>query len=344
MLKLEVPGDIHGRVAPGSPEKPIYMETWQLAQRFGIAPHLTVVSGAEKLVLLPRPEVYGEGDPGELTNLAEKLPPERMTELKAALAAFGFAPPSDAPSTDPESAMQLAALGYVEGRIDPASVGGMGDPKDHAALIRKSQLSERQMLVGDVAKATKSLEELVRDYPKIVELKNRLAMAYARSERMADARRLIEECLTLDPDNVILQVTKGTYLAHDDQYDEAAAIFRAAAEKMPYAPRLRAMAVAAVRDGGHANEALELGLRWLEQYPTDAPLAGLVGVMLIANRQPDQGMSWIEVGATARSPSTTSRSTRRPRCWRAVTTRAPSVRSPVKSSSTLGTCVRGSVS
>lgn len=302
VLKLDVPTDVHGRVAPGSPEKPVYLESWQLAQRFGLAPHVTVVSGAEKLIATPRPEVYGLGDPGELTDLAGKIPPERLAELQAALAAFGFAPPGDAPQVDPESAMQLAALGYVEGRLDPSAIATLPDPKDHLKLVRRAQTSERHLLVGDVKKGTEILEELVKEYPKVVELKNRLAMAYGRMNRNEDARRLIDECILLDPDNLLLQVSKGTYLANAGKYDEAAVIFRKAAEALPYAPRLRAMAVAALRDGKHQQEALDLGLLWLEDHPDDSSLAGLVGVMLIGARQPDRAMPWIEVGARGQHP------------------------------------------
>jgi hypothetical protein len=63
-----IPPDLDGKPQPGSVTVP-YSESYQLSERFKLAPQRAVVSGNLKLVANPRPELYDViADPNELTN------------------------------------------------------------------------------------------------------------------------------------------------------------------------------------------------------------------------------------------------------------------------------------
>ncbi len=55
-----------GGVVPGE-SRPVYLESWQLEQRFGVAPHVAVIDDGYKLIDLPKPELYALSDAEEPT-------------------------------------------------------------------------------------------------------------------------------------------------------------------------------------------------------------------------------------------------------------------------------------
>ena len=62
------------QVQPGNPH-PVWMESFQLTEQFGYAPHLGVVDGDHKLIHKPKPELYDlKADPGERADLAGDQP------------------------------------------------------------------------------------------------------------------------------------------------------------------------------------------------------------------------------------------------------------------------------
>jgi arylsulfatase A-like enzyme len=74
-LGLPVPDGLDGKAQPGKADAP-YAESYQLADRFKIAPHRMVVDGNLKLIDTPRPELYDvAADPHERNNLADRTPP-----------------------------------------------------------------------------------------------------------------------------------------------------------------------------------------------------------------------------------------------------------------------------
>jgi tetratricopeptide (TPR) repeat protein len=301
---LELPSGIDGRAVPtGDPERAVWVESWQLSDRFGLAPHAGVVKGRWKYIDTPRPELYDLlADPGETTDVAASHAAE-VADLKAALTAFGFqAPDSGTENLDPGVRAQLEALGYASSDRQPVAEGPPPDPKDHTQLVIDIQRVERKTLLGEVAQATALLEDLIRRYPNVIEFRSRLASTYARQKRFEDARRVIEEALKIDPKSTALRSSLAAHLASTGKFDEASRIFQQLAEEVPYMPRIRAMAVTALNQAAKGDLALRLGENYLLDYPDDVPLLGVVGVLLVASNQTERGMAMIRRGATADVP------------------------------------------
>ena len=89
-LDLPIPASVDGRVAPHN--QPVYMEAFMLQDRLGLAPHFGLVKGNEKLIDVPRPELYRlDVDPSEQSDLASDQM-ESVVSLKQTIDGFGFAP------------------------------------------------------------------------------------------------------------------------------------------------------------------------------------------------------------------------------------------------------------
>jgi arylsulfatase A-like enzyme/tetratricopeptide (TPR) repeat protein len=303
-LGLELPSGLDGRAVPtGDPNRAVWVESWQLSDRFGLSPHAGVVKGRWKYIDTPRPELYDLlADPGETADVASAHAAE-VADLKAALTAFGFkAPDAGSENLDPGVRAQLEAMGYVSSDRQPVADGPSPDPKDHTQLVIDIQRVERKTLLGEVAEATALLEDLIRRYPNVIEFRSRLASMYARQKRFEDARRVIEEALKIDPKSTSLRSSLAAHLASTGKFEEASRIFQQLAEEVPYMPRIRAMAVTALNQAKQGDLAVRLGENYLLDYPDDLPLLGVVGVLLVASNQTERGMEMVRRGATADTP------------------------------------------
>ena len=87
-LDLPIPASVDGRVAPHN--QPVYMEAFMLQDRLGLAPHFGLVKGNEKLIDVPRPELYRlDVDPNEQSDLASDQM-ESVVSLKQTIDGFGL--------------------------------------------------------------------------------------------------------------------------------------------------------------------------------------------------------------------------------------------------------------
>ena len=83
LAAIDAPPGIYGRPVPAAEGRPIYMDAWSLRDRFGLAPHIGVVDGADTLIDVPRPELYDAvADPGEKSDRAA-AEPDRVKALLA---------------------------------------------------------------------------------------------------------------------------------------------------------------------------------------------------------------------------------------------------------------------
>ena len=198
--------------------------------------------------------------------------------------------------------MQLAALGYVEG-MGTEIEGPLADPKDRKRLIGLSQRAERRAQEMKLGEAAETLQTLIDEYPEVMEFRQRLSVLYGRMGKPDKSLAVIDEALALHPDNVALRNSKAGMLARTGQFREAAELFRSVAEDMPYSPRIRAMAVAALlsTEGGQA-EAMALGEQYLEDYPDDFLVAGMIGVEYAKLNNGPKAVPLLEKGMLADKP------------------------------------------
>lgn len=301
LLEIEPPEGIDGQVMPGNPARPIYMESWALMRRFGFSPHVAVVDGDHKLINTTQPELYNLiQDPGEVSLLEDS---EKIKELQAMLADFRYEKPgTDRAAQDPATAMQLQALGYVDGSFVGDLDGELPDAKDYLEDILNSQKADHAVRDGDFARAESLLRVLVQRFPDALEFSNRLAAALSRQGKSEEASATLLQAAERAPDDPSLMAALGVHYARTGEYSKASGLFRRAADAMPWAPGLRAMAVASqLSVSGGQEEAIRLGLAYLEDFPRDYAVAGLVGVAF-AKAQIVEARELLEVGIRAERP------------------------------------------
>jgi len=293
-LKLPPLTEAAGRVAPGDPPAPIYMESYQLMERFGIAPHVSVIDAELQLIDVPKPELYLAGKATDR--------PDDLARLQGLLGGFGFDKPENERRVAPDLELQLQALGYAEGGFAGDLEGDLPDPKDRDELIRKIQFAERLSLEDRKDELLALAEELVVEYPDILEFQHRRVNLLAGKGRHSDALDAVDSLILKDPDNPMIKHTRGTLLMGARRFEEAAIAFQEVARVMPYAPQIRGQAVSAMLEVS-ATKGIELGLAYLQDYADDYTVAGLVGVALVDQRQMKLGLEYLERGILADKPT-----------------------------------------
>ncbi len=306
ILGLPALAEASGRSVPGTPSRPVHMESYQLEQRFGVQAHRGVVSGAWKLIDVHRPELYRQdgSDPLEERNVAQAHP-DVVAELLSELQSFAFEPPTSG-STSPNGPgvqQQLEALGYLSGSYLGGTEDALPDPKDRLELVRQVQRLEHLILErkqGEIATLVAALSEA---HPNVSEFQTRHAQILAMSGRANEAVSLMERTLTRDPGNPVLMHGLAVALAKGKRYDEAAMHFQEAARRMPYAPRLRVLAVLTLleTDNG-AQRATELAQVYVQEHPKDLGVAGVLGVLLVRQGNLRVGMRLLDRAVLAEKP------------------------------------------
>ena len=264
-----------------------------------------MVSGELKLIDLPEPELYDlHADPGELTNLAADRP-EDVKRLKATLDGFGYDVPSSDPAhpVDPSISLQLEALGYVEASFKGDISADLPDPKLHVETVRLSQLAEKHIRHGEIEECLAILRDLSEKHPEAVEFKTRQAMALITDRRFDEANEVVEAALKQDPDNMMLKYSLAVNRARRGQHAEASDLFQEVARSMPFSPRIRTMAAAALYETDGGNDAgIQLAFTYLRDYPKDYSLAGWLGVKLALAGRTDEGIKLLEIGILSEVP------------------------------------------
>ena len=294
---------VDGAVVPGA-SRPLYMESWQLAERFGLAPHQTLVDGDYVFIEQPRPELYNvRSDPSQQHNLAQ-ADPVRVAEMRQALAALGMSEPTVATGVaDPELSLQLELLGYVQGSAANADLADRPDAKDHQALLdgmmRVPQLAES----GDHAGALVLLTELAGGYPTLIDIQLR---RYRTLRELGDTAGAVDQLHAIRetfPDSVAGRHAEAASLMATGEFSAASALYVQLAAEMPYHPNLRSRAVwALMQQEGPPEQALALGLSMLEQTPEDTAVSALVGLMLMHRGDPEAAAPYLDRGCDADRP------------------------------------------
>ncbi len=301
-LGLPAAEGVDGRAVrrDGDPVAPVYAESWQLASRFGIAPHRGVLAEGWQLIALPRPELYRLNGRGGTAVDEAAAHPDVVARLRAVLDGLAFEAPDRAASASASTAM-LGALGYVEGTVDLAAASTFPDPKDRADLLAAAVGAERRQRDGDVAGAIALLEPAVARWPEVFELRSRLALALERLGRGDEAKVHLDAALRLDPGNPQLRVTSGVALAREGRSEDALRVFLDVEQAQPWTPRVRALAVYAMQALGRHADARAQAEAWWTSHPDDLALAGVLGGLRVEAGDPS-GWPLLELGVTATVP------------------------------------------
>lgn len=236
-------GETAGRslLAPGAPERAVYLETLNTYLDNGWAPLYGLRRSDLKYIRAPRPELYDLAhDPGESRNLLPGAE-ERAAPLAARLEGLLAGQPGIAQvaaaaeaGSDPEIRRRLEALGYLSGAGGGPAVGEgeLADPKDRLPDLARLLEARRRIAGGDAEEAARIARDLVTRSPRDRSALQLLGEAYALLGRPEQAERALRRHLELGP-----AVGATTLLAQvvmqQGRLEEAAALLDRAAELDP---------------------------------------------------------------------------------------------------------------
>jgi arylsulfatase A-like enzyme/Tfp pilus assembly protein PilF len=291
---VDIPEAVQGRslwpvVAGGTPHEKTaaVAETWYPRLHYGWSELRTISTGARKLILAPRAELYDlEDDPGELENLADEpsMASERaaleteLAALEARLGAAALTPSAAVASAEDRAALE--ALGYVTTQVEVADGTDLADPKDKLEVFNR--LADAGGLVGE--------------------------------GRYQEAVDVAAAAVASDPNLVEGHILLGNAERALGRLDEAIESYRRALELKPDANFVMVDLLGCLLDRGDPEAALDQGLSFLITFPDDPVLnqqvsdaAAAVGDFELAIRhidaslavEPDDGRTLTRAGELA---------------------------------------------
>ncbi len=291
--------DAHGRVAPGSPPKPIFMEAHTLRHHLELATQRAIVEGRYKWVDVPDPELYDlMEDPDESHNLIKSKP-----DIAARLSRHAqpeLAPEPD--NLDAQSSLMLEELGYVASQFTNP-VSELPDAKLHQALIAGLASVTKQIKRGQFDSALKRTDALLAQYPDLRTLHITRADLLLKLGQFRDAEAILAKQRRSDPNNPMLKYRHAKLMANMGQHYAAGDAFQEVASDLPFAQSIREAAIRAFGRTPRGNAiAIRLGLEYLRDDPDNANLAGLVGLALLRNAEMERARPWLEKGSQTQTP------------------------------------------
>lgn len=183
-------------LSPAAPDRLQVAETFYPRLHFGWSELASAIRGHHHYIAAPRPELYDlAADPGETRDL---LGSERRlaADLRGALEPLlkPLQPPDH--SVDPETAAQLAALGYLGGG-GAHSEGPLPDPKSQRAALADFSRAYRLLQAGQPGPVVEILARLVGDNPRMLDAWELLGQAHDRLGRYAEAAAAYQRGLEL---------------------------------------------------------------------------------------------------------------------------------------------------
>jgi arylsulfatase A-like enzyme/Tfp pilus assembly protein PilF len=224
-LNAPVPGGLPGHtlLARGAePGGSSYFEAVSASLNRGWAPLTGVLSGREKFISLPLPELYDlSKDREESTNLIDREAARRRV-LQAALDQFGAAAPGTRSSESSESRARLQALGYVTGSAprkehyteedDPKRLVGVDQQ-----LRRAIELYERKQPLA----AIPVYRQIIGERPTMEVAYSQLAMLQWELGQPADAIATLREAIRAGAGSAAVRSKLGIYLTESGDVKEA---------------------------------------------------------------------------------------------------------------------------
>jgi len=200
--------------AGDGPDRPMYFEAMTYNLVRGWAPLRGVITGREKYIDLPIPELYDlAADPRESRNLAAGTP-ERLQVLGNTLRTYDVALPSRPGQESADVAATLRSLGYVTGSA-PAKKAytEADDPKRLAEVDRDLHTATEHYQAGRVEDALRMFNSVIERRPDMADAYIQRAYALWESGRVQDAIRSLEAGLAAGAPDRDIRIRLGIYLA-----------------------------------------------------------------------------------------------------------------------------------
>lgn len=137
-------------------------------------------------------------------------------------------------SDHPEADLITATIDYKTGAKDKATRSLEEIVKNNPKLVDAvSLLSSIYMVVDKEPEAIAVLKKGVEDNPKNINLRLKLAQVLTKNEDYSSAERYLKQAIEIDPERYSLQVALSSFYASLNQLDKAEAVLRSAIEKAP---------------------------------------------------------------------------------------------------------------
>jgi arylsulfatase A-like enzyme/Tfp pilus assembly protein PilF len=285
MLGLPVPAVLPGHSLrtdsdrQSSAERASYFEAMTGMLDYGGAPLDGVVSGHEKFIRVPIPELYDLArDRSEAHNLADTSA-ERLRVLASRLAAFAPSSPVAPRPEDPEVAARLRALGYTaSSALRNARRDVADDPKRLADVDRALHDAVALAESGRLREAIPRFRDVLAARPALTAASRHLAFACWRTGDAAAAIAALEAARKSAPDDAGILVQLGSYLVEVGRAADAIALLERAAAMEPDVETWNALGLARAR-AGRGREALAAFSRALSFDPENGAALENMGAM-----------------------------------------------------------------
>lgn len=300
---LPVPTDIDGSAQPGSPVVP-YAESYQLSERFRLAPHRAVISKNLKLIATPKPELYDiAADPDERENIAATHTADVARLMKLLDDKHADPPGDDAAKLDAETVQQLASLGYVSGGAGAgADALSLPDPKDFLDVIRMSGKIDRTGAKEGPESALKMLNEALTLKPDAWELRMRKQMILGKLKRHDEAKGFADETAKMFPDKSRTWITLAGMAAEDKDLPGALVFARRAVELDPTDAAAQEALVSSLLANKLDDEGVKRGEEFMLQNAQNAGVAAVLGRYFIGKMDFASAERYLRIAVAGANP------------------------------------------
>ncbi len=280
-----------------------YAESYQMSDRFGLAPHRVVADGNLLLVATPQPELYDfVADPGATTNLADQRPDE-VTRLRAVLDGLGARPPgTGGTDADADTLAALEALGYVSAPANTVDPATLPDPKTYAEFLRGALALDRPNRRADPAETLAKLDDLLALKPDAFELRRRKSTMLKRMGLKGDSDRFDLETAALFPSEPRVWGQLAVAAAMDADFAAALAHGEKALTLGSADDATREIVVDAMFRVGREADALERGSLWMSEDPRNYGLAAVMGRYWLTKREYAKAEQFLRVAVSGPNP------------------------------------------
>lgn len=282
ILQVEIPSFLQGisllPVLQGKKmsKRSIYFESLYPYYSRGWAPLKGIISGNEKFIESPIPELYNMAtDFDELMNLAGESGLERYRKELVRVTKELSLPEGEKPvrpKMDRESLRKLRSLGYIStgGAPEKIEFGHRDDVKRLLPLHNKSMEALDFYRQGDTRKGIELLKEVITERDDIDIAYSNLATIYKDEGRLGDALKVLEQGLQRLPSSYEIFTIYVNYLLNARRYDDVIETFKTMnLRQMENDPEVWNFLGAAYSNKGDfekALEAYEMALSIDDQY------------------------------------------------------------------------------
>ena len=283
---IAAPAALTGRsLLPGAalpPDRDVssYFEAMSAMLNRGWAPLQGTLTGREKYIDLPVPELYNlAADPSETANLADSQP-DRRRVLEARLKDFHAAPPGERYQEAPEVAAKLQSLGYTSGRAEAKSrYGPEDDPKHLIVLDQLIQQGIEAWQHGHHPEALAIYQRIIQARPSMAIGYRNLAFLEWQDGQAGAAIETLNRAFAANAIEPGMATQLGSYLAEAGRPADAIALLEPLARQTPADPdAVNALGIAYAR-AGQAAKAAAVFTHALRDNPADVQALENLGTL-----------------------------------------------------------------